>query len=324
MVGSVTVRSGRRKGLNRWNWTVTTGVSVPSGFLVSLGFPQPPTLPVRPTTSRYAWYVVAVLTLANVAGFVDRLVLNLLVAPIERDFGVGDVQVSYLQGIAFTVLFTVVGLPIARWADRANRRNIMAGGVGLWSVFTALSGAARTFTQLVAMRIGVGIGEASLQAPSISLLADYFPVDRLGRAMSVYGLGIFLGSGLAYFISGAIVGVVSDQGMWHLPVIGAIHPWQSVFFVVGLPGLVIALLFFTVREPRRVSASDGGARPAASVGELVGYVRANLRTFVTVSLGFATSGAVNYGIAEWLATFLIRRYGWSNARAGMVPRTGAY
>jgi len=210
----------------------------------------------RPASPRYAWYVVAVMTLAYVSAFVDRQILSLLVPPIKRDLGISDTQMSFLIGLAFSVFFTLLGLPIARLADRRSRRNIMATGVGLWSVFTALCATAQTYGRLLVMRVGVGVGEATINAPSVSLIADYFPRERLSRAMSVFSLGIFLGSGLAYFIGGSIVGVVSEQGRWVLPVIGAIRPWQSVFLAVGLPGLLVALLFLTIREPAR----GGGGR----------------------------------------------------------------
>src|SRR5262245_60079946 len=146
----------------------------------------------RPT---YAWYVVGVLMLANVSAFVDRQILGVLVAPIKRDFGISDEQMSYLAA-AFSLFFAVMGLPIARLAGRIGRRNVMAGGVALWSVFTVLCATAQTYTRLFVMRIGVGVGEASLNAPSVSLIADYVPRERLGRAMSVYQLGIFFGSGV--------------------------------------------------------------------------------------------------------------------------------
>ncbi len=263
----------------------------------------------------YAWYVVAVLTLANVSGFLDRQVLSLLVPAIERDLGLTDTQMSYLLGWSFTVLYTVVALPVARLADRSSRRRIMAVGAALWSFMTMLCGLAGTFTRLLLARIGVGIGEATLLAPSVSLLADYFPRERLSTAMSVYSLGVFLGSGLAYVIGGSIVGLVSATGVWHWPVVGTIRPWQSVFMLVGAPGLLVALLMLTVREPARTgSVSD----EPAPLGVVFDYVRRNARTFATQSVGFGVSGLVNYGIAAWLATFLIRTYGWSPARAGAV------
>jgi MFS family permease len=227
---------------------------------------------------------------------------------------------SYLIGLSFSIFYTVLGLPIARWADRGNRRNIMAGGVALWSVMTMLCGVARTYGRLLLTRVGVGVGEATLAAPSVSLIADYFPRERLGTAMSVYSLGIFLGSGLAYFIGGWIVGLVSATDGWQWPIVGAIRPWQSVFFFVGAPGLLVALLMLTVREPRVEARRDGhvSGYPAVPLSAFWAYVRANARTFSTHSLGFALSGTVNFGIAAWLATFLIRTYGWTAARAGMV------
>src|SRR5947208_2939614 len=200
--------------------------------------------------SLYAWYVVGVLTLANVSGFLDRQVLSLLVPAIERDLNISDTQMSYLIGLSFSVFYTVLGLPIAWWADRANRRNVMTAGVTLWSLMTMLCGLVATYPRLLLARIGVGVGEATLNAPSVSLIADYFPRERVGIAMSVWSLGTFLGSGLAYFIGGWIVGVVTAARSARLPVLAVLHPWQMVFVLVGTPGLLIALLLLTVRDPR--------------------------------------------------------------------------
>jgi MFS family permease len=275
-------------------------------------------MPARPAVSaesRYAWYVVGVLTLANVSGFLDRQVLSLLVPAIERDLGISDTQMSYLIGLSFSVFYTVLGLPIAWWADRANRRNIMAGGIALWSLMTMLSGMVATYPRLLLARIGVGVGEATLNAPSVSLIADYFPRERVGLAMSVWSLGTFLGSGLAYFIGGWIVGLASSAGIVRLPIAGALRPWQFVFVVVGAPGLLVSLLLLTVRDPRP-------PRPIGEIAErrhgLLAYLRENLRAFATLGVGFALSAAVNFGIAAWLATFLVRTYGWTPARAGIV------
>ena len=266
--------------------------------------------------ARYAWYVVGVLTLANVSGFLDRQVLSLLVPAIERDLQISDTQMSYLIGLSFSVFYTVLGLPIAWWADRANRRNIMAGGVTLWSLMTMLCGVAASYPRLLLARIGVGVGEATLSAPSVSLIADYFPRERVGMAMSVWSLGTFLGSGLAYFIGGWIVGAASAAGTVRLPAVGLLRPWQLVFVLVGTPGLVIALLMLTVRDPRRVV--ERRQRHDGEGVSLLRHVGANRRTFATLGLGFALSASVNFGIAAWLATFLVRTYGWSPARAGMV------
>jgi MFS family permease len=264
--------------------------------------------------TRYAWYVVGVLTLANVSGFLDRQVLSLLVPAIEHDLRISDTEMSFLIGLSFSVFYTVLGLPIAWWADRGSRRTIMVAGVGLWSIMTMLSGLARSYSRLLLARIGVGVGEATLNAPSVSLIADYFPRERVGLAMSVWSLGTFLGSGLAYFVGGWVVGAVTAAGGLRLPIVGALRPWQVVFVLVGAPGLLIALLMTTVRDPRA-----GRAAPArANAATLLPYLREHLRTFTTLGIGFALSAAVNFGIAAWLATFLIRTYGWTPARAGIV------
>ena len=271
--------------------------------------------PTATSARRYAWYVVAVLTLANVSGFVDRQLLSLLVVPIKRDLGISDTEMSYLMGLSFSVLYTALGLPIARWADRANRRTIIAGGIALWSVMTMLCGLAGTYGRLLLARVGVGIGEAALAAPAVSLISDYFPRERLGTAMSVYSLGIFLGSGLAYVIGGWTVGLLGATGPVELPFVGPIRPWQSAFFVVGAPGLLVALLMRTVRDPRPAGAGSIRAEPLASLAR---YVGANARAFATLAFGFAALATVNFGIAAWLATFLARTYGWTPARAGTV------
>lgn len=276
--------------------------------------PAPASSRAAPDT-RYAWYVVGVLTLANVSGFLDRQVLSLLVPAIERDLGITDTQMSFLIGLSFSVFYTVLGLPIAWWADRASRRTILATGVALWSVMTMLSGMVRSYGRLLLVRIGVGVGEATLNAPSVSLIADYFPRERVGLAMSVWSLGTFLGSGLAYFIGGWVVGAVTAAGGMRLPVVGLLRPWQTVFVLVGAPGLVVALLMATVRDPRVPQSAAGMQADGPS---LFVHVRANLRTFASLGIGFALSAAVNFGIAAWLATFLIRTYGWTPARAGMV------
>jgi MFS family permease len=266
-----------------------------------------------PPSTRYAWYVVGVLTLASIGGSVDRMILSLLVVPIRRDLGISDTQMSLLMGLAFSVFYTVLGLPIGWLADRGNRKAIMGWGVALWSVMTAACGLAGGYGRLLLTRIGVGVGEATLNPAATSFLADYFPSERLGSAMSVYSLGIFLGSGLAYVIGGAVVGFLDGRGSVIVPLIGAVRPWQTVFFVVGIPGLLVALLFLTVREPARRAGRYG-----AGIGELLAYLKRNRRSFTCNSLGFSLSAMVNYGIAAWLATFMIRRYDWTASRAGAV------
>jgi len=260
---------------------------------------------------RYAWYVVAILTLANVSANVDQYILSLLVEPIKRDLAISETQMGLLLGAAFSIFYALLGFPIARLADRTNRRNTMAGGIALWSVFTSLCATAHTYARLFLFRIGVGVGEASLNGPGVSLLSDYFPRERRARALSIYSLGIYVGAGSAYFVGALIVGLITEGGTWTVPVIGPIYPWQSVFLVVGLPGVIIAALLLTVREPRRTEREQ--QQPMSA---LVEWVSSNKRTYIAHSVGFAASRLVNSALAFWLPSFFLRTYGLPAKDAG--------
>ncbi|EXF44516.1 MFS family transporter [Pseudomonas sp. BAY1663] len=154
-----------------------------------------------PSSTR-AWLTVAILMLAYVLSFVDRQILNLLVAPIRRDLDITDTHMSLLMGFSFAVFYTVCGVPIGRLADRKSRRGIIAIGVLVWSLMTALCGTAKTFWHFLTFRIGVGVGEAALSPSAYSLIADSFPPKLRGTAMSVYSMGIYIGSGLAFLLGG--------------------------------------------------------------------------------------------------------------------------
>lgn len=273
------------------------------------GAPFPP--------ARYAWYVVGVLTLANASAFVDRQILGLLVGPIRRDLGIGDAEMGVLYGLAFAAFFTLLGLPIARLADRSSRRTIIGVGIAVWSAMTMLSGFATSYRDLLFARFGVAIGEAALAAPAASLLADYFPASRRATALSVYSLGIFLGAGLANLAGGALIARLGEDGTVLLPLAGAIRAWQAVFVIVGVPGLLVAALMATVREPPRREVGASGAT-AHALREVFAYIRDNRRTFVSHNLGYALLALVNYATAAWLPTHLIRSYGWSAGRAGLT------
>jgi MFS family permease len=263
---------------------------------------------------RYGWYVVGVLTLANISGWIDRLILNLMIPAIRADLGVSMTEMGYLIGLPFAIFFTIMGIPIARMADSGNRRNIIAAGIALWSIMTALCGKAGTFPRLLLARIGVGVGEAALQGPGTSLIADYFPRERLASAMGVYAMGSFIGAGLAYAVSGWVIGLVSQSDTWVVPLFGTLRPWQMVFVAVGLPGLLIALLVLTVREPER----HEDRRIAVPIKTVVAYIKTNFRAYACLTFGFALSLMVNLSISTWLATFLIKTHGWSASRAGIV------
>jgi MFS family permease len=265
--------------------------------------------------ARQAWYAVFILTIASVSSNIDRQIMSLLVGPIERDLGISDTQMSLLLGISFAIFYTILGFPIGRLADTRSRRAIMGWGIAAWSVMTAACGLARNYGQLLLARVGVGVGEASLGPPSLSFLADSFPRERMATAASVFGVGVFLGSGAAYLIGGQVVDAVSGPGAWTLPLLGSIRPWQTVFLVVGLPGVLIALLMLTVREPRRRGATRSGK--AVPIGEIVTYLRAHAGTFVSHTFGYSLFVMVNYGTAAWLPSYLGRVHGWAPGRIGL-------
>lgn len=272
----------------------------------------------------YAWYVVGVLTFVYIFSFIDRQILSLLVRPIRRDLGISDFQMSLLMGFSFALFYTFFGLPLGRLADSRSRRTIIAVGFAVWSVMTAGCGLARNFVQLLLLRMGVGVGEAALSPAAYSMITDYFPPKRRATAISVYGMGIYIGSGVAFIVGGLVSGAASVQESWDLPLVGATRPWQVVFFIVGLPGVLLALLMYTVREPVRrgiktLTASDGTTRFAqVPKREVVAYLKQNWRTFVCHNVGFALLSFSSYGSSAWIPTFFIRNHGWNESQAGQV------
>ena len=163
----------------------------------------------------------------------DRYVMTLLVTPIKKDLALSDTQVSLLIGFAFTFFYVLMGLPLGRLVDRSHRIRIIAVGVAVWSVMTAICGLARNYWTLFAARFGVGAGEATLSPAAYSLISDYFPPRLLSRAISIYAMGAVIGGGGAYVVGGMVVKMVRDMTVVDLPVIGQVLPWQLVFFVVG-------------------------------------------------------------------------------------------
>lgn len=271
--------------------------------------------------SKYAWYVVVVLFLAYTSSFIDRIIMSLMVGPIKRDLGLTDVQFSLLHGLAFAIFYTLMGLPLGRLADRANRKRIISVGIFLWSVMTAVCGLAKTFTHLFLARIGVGIGEATLSPAAYSMISDYFPKEKRSVPISLYSMGVFFGGGIAFILGGYIVQLVAGAADIVLPYVGAIRPWQMTFFVVGLPGLLVVLLMTTVREPTRrdvVSLSDLEASQAddRSIRAALRFVARNKRAYASVFLGFALLATCSYGFFTWTPEFLIRTYGWEPSQAG--------
>jgi MFS family permease len=273
-----------------------------------------------------AWYSVAVLMLMYIFSFIDRTTISLLVEPMKRDLHISDTQIGMLQGLAFALLYTFLGLPIARLSDRHSRRAIIAAGVFIWSIMAALCGMARSATQLFLARVGVGVGEAALSPAAYSMITDSFPRSKLGSAFGVYNVGITIGSGTAFLVGGLVVAAVSHAGATYtLPLLGEIRAWQMVFIATGAPGIVLPLLMLTFREPARrgILRRGSAAEPAAAalrppLSEVLSYVWSNRKFYGLYFVALALLAMCGYCVAAWLPTALIRAYGVTAAQVGKV------
>lgn len=215
-----------------------------------------------PAVASRRW-ILFVLVLVYVFNFVDRQILSILAERIKADLGLTDAQIGFLYGTAFAVFYAVFGIPLGRLADVWDRRRLIAIGLGVWSVMTAVSGLARGFTHLAAARIGVGVGEASASPAAFSLLSDVFPPSRRATALAIYSSGIYLGAGLGLGVGGLVVGRW-DAAFGAAPPLG-LRGWQVAFFVVGIPGLLLSLVVRRLPEPLRGQAGGIASRPLAAL-----------------------------------------------------------
>jgi len=268
----------------------------------------------------YANYVLGLLLLAYVFSFIDRNILALMVGPIRQDLQISDFEMSLLQGPAFAVFYSTMALPIAHLADSTRRAGIIAWGIAIWSAMTAGCGVAHTFASIFTLRLGVGLGEAALSPPAASLLSDYFSPERYPRAMAIYSLGISLGTGMSFLVGGLVVAAVSGVDEVTLPLVGTLRSWRLTFFVIGIPGLLLAVVIYTIREPRRrggIVGTDGQLEkiPLPVVSR---FLLKRWRLYVSFPICTAFLGIFGYGMSAWYPTFLIRTYDLSIGQAGTL------
>lgn len=273
-------------------------------------------------SQRYAWYVVGVLFLASIFSFLDRQILSLVVIEIRRDLGLSEVQVGLLQGLPFAVFYAFMSIPIALAADALNRRNIIAVGITFWSLATAACGLGSNFWQLFAARVGVGVGEATLSPSAYSLISDYFKKDKLAIAMSILTMGNLTGVGCAMIFGGAVLSAVAGMPNITVPVLGELFPWQLSFFAVGLPGILLALVVLTIREPyRRGRTSDGNPYADGifkALGDFFRFAGKHRVTFSTLFASFTLLVLQAYANFNWLPTFFRRSFGLSAAEVSWI------
>lgn len=265
------------------------------------------TAPASPSSGLYRHYVLGLLLLAYILSFIDRNIMAVLVTPIQADLDISDSQFALLHGFAFAVFYTLLGLPIARWADRGSRVKVIAWGVLFWSLMTSLCGLARQFPVLFMARMGVGLGEAALSPASHSLLSDYYSRRQLPAAMAVYTLGITIGGGLAYTIGGQVYGYFSTHDALHVPFIGEVAAWQVTFLLLGVPGVLLAALLAFVREPERTGRITQEA--ALPISQVIGFIRMHWRLYGPGFAGVSLLSILGYGVLTWLVAFLQRSYG---------------
>jgi len=270
------------------------------------------------SSSRYAWYVVFVLTGMYMFSFVDRQILSLLVPSIKRDLGVSDTQIGLLQGLAFALFYTFMGLPLGRLVDTRSRRNVIAVSIVVWSFFTSICAAAKGYFSLFLTRIGVGIGEAGLSPAAYSLISDYFPKERIGTAISVFYFGLFLGSSLALLVGGMAVDALARTPTITVPLLGAIASWRMTFLIVGLPGVLFSLLVFTIKEPipRNLLVGAGGIPVKTSFREAFTQMRLRWQSVVGIPIGMIFQATCNYAVSNWVPVYFLRVHGWTATQTG--------
>ena len=258
------------------------------------------------TPSRlYRNYALGLLLVVYVVNFIDRSILSILNQSIKESLGVSDTAMGFLGGVAFALFYTFLGIPIARMADRGSRKTILAVCLALWSAMTALCGMAGSFVQLLFARIGVAVGEAGGSPPSHSMISDLFPPSQRATAFGIYALGIPIGTMLGYLFGG-----------W----INEAFNWRVAFFVVGVPGILLALIVqFTLKEPRR-GAFDRDAKANEAVPEFRTVLSFlwRLKSFRYVSLGAALHAFVFYGVGFWLPAMFYRSHGMDTKVMGQA------
>nr|WP_247983617.1 MFS transporter [Bradyrhizobium sp. 186] len=256
------------------------------------------------TPSARRYYVLGLLTIIYALNFLDRTIFNVLIEPIKKEFALSDTMMGLLAGFGFALFYSLLGIPIARVADRLNRRNIVAVAFAFWSAMTALCGMASSVTSLAFARIGVGIGESAGSPASQSIVADLFAKNERPRALGIYAVGTYLGVFLGYFVGGYV-----NQH----------YGWRMAFYVAGLPGILLAvILWLTISEPKR------GAMQESFVPEPLGPTLrflASQQSFIIVLIGFCLTTYTNYATAAWIPPFLARVHHLSSAEIGTYAGT---
>jgi MFS family permease len=271
----------------------------------------------------WAWYTVAVLLCAYIFSFIDRQILNLLVAPVRRDLGITDTQMSLLIGFSFALFYSVLGLPFGRLADSVNRPRLIFAGMLIWSLMTGGCGLVSSYWQLFLFRMGVGIGEATLSPAAYSMISDSFPPAKRAVPFSVYTTATYIGGGFAFLFGGLLLRSFGAREIFHLPLIGQVRPWQTLFLILGVSGILFVLVLLTLRDPSRKGARVLAVLPGkikverVPLKEVWKFFAQNRTTLVSLIVGMALVALAAYGSSAWAITFLIRNHHMTASQAGI-------
>ncbi len=263
-----------------------------------------------------AWFAVCVFALALMFGELDRGVITLLVQPIKRDLELTDTQMSLLLGISVVLFYAFIGIPMSRLVDTMKRNVILSIGIALWSGMTAACGLAQNFWQLFLCRVCVGAGGAVHGPGTYSMMADYFPRERLPRAIAIMQIGYIIGGGASLLLGAVVIQAISGWQPTPVPGIGVIRNWQWVFILVGVPGLLVAALQRAVPEPPRRGRMMQGVRKAMPIVDIVRFLVRNWPLYLPMFLGLAVSAIESLGTQVWRPAFFQRSYGWTPAQVG--------
>ena len=248
--------------------------------------------------------------------------MALLVGPIREDFNITDFQFSLLHGLAFTLFYIFLGLPVGWLADRFSRKWIISSGILFWSVMTSLCGFAKNFSTLFLARVGVGVGEATLSPATYSMLSDLYSPAKLRWATAVFAMGITLGSGTSYMIGGWLYDQLANTDLTNLPVFGDLlsgfSPWQLTFIIVGLPGVLVVLMLLFVKEPVRTSSSNVVHNDPMPLSEVKSFLLDNWQVYTAMIMSVSMMAIVGYGTLIWYPEFLVRTYSMSKTEAGSL------
>lgn len=275
-------------------------------------------IPERSTISSRAWWSVFVFSVALMFNFLDRQIMTLLITPIKGDLDLNDSQISLLIGFMFVLFYLGVGIPISRLVDRGPRKWIIGIGIAFWSLMTAACGLAQTFWQLAIARMGVGVGESCNGPATYSITADLFERDRLAGAISVLNIGTIAGSGMALLVGATVVVWLEGIGDQTFPLIGTLRPWQMVFIIVGLPGVLwAALLLATVPEPPRRGETGDSPPKVPSIGDVLRYVYGWRAVFLPLVLATGIKAMLSFGATIWSPVLFERKFGWGIGEPGL-------